>query len=241
MDSVEDAAQFFDLANDMAAGELTAFELMPRIGIEFVTRHAEGTRDPLENPYPWYALIELSSLRPDDAQPNLEKILMAALEQEIVADAALASSLSQSEDFWRLREMLSEVQLHEGGSIKSDVSVPVAVLPEFMNRASQAVTRLVPGCRPVPFGHYGDGNIHFNVSQPVGVEKADFMAHWDAVVAAVNEIVLDLGGSISAEHGIGVMKRELLASIKSPVEIAMMRRIKQGLDPKGILNPGKVL
>jgi FAD/FMN-containing dehydrogenase len=166
---------------------------------------------------------------------------MAALEGEIVADAVLASSLSQSEDFWRLRENLSEVQLHEGGSIKSDVSVPVAALPEFMRRATEAVTRLVPDCRPVPFGHYGDGNIHFNVSQPEGVEKAAFMAHWDEIVAAVNEIVLDLDGSISAEHGIGRMKRELLTQVKSPVEIAMMRQIKQALDPKGILNPGKVL
>jgi FAD/FMN-containing dehydrogenase len=241
MNSVEDAAQFFDLARDMAAGELTAFELMPRIGIEFVTRHAEGTRDPLESPYPWYALIELSSLRPEEAQPGLEKILMAALVGEIVADAVLASSLSQSEDFWRLRENLSEVQLHEGGSIKSDVSVPVAALPEFMSRATEAVMRLIPDCRPVPFGHYGDGNIHFNVTQPEGVEKAAFMAHWDEIVAAVNEIVLSLDGSISAEHGIGRMKRELLTQVKSPIEIAMMRQIKQALDPKGILNPGKVL
>lgn len=241
MNAVEDAAQFFELANEMAAGELTAFELIPRIGIEFVTRHAEGTRDPLESPYPWYALIELSSLRPEEAQPNLEKTLMAALEKELVADAVLALSLSQSEDFWRLREMLSEVQLHEGGSIKNDVSVPVAALPEFLNRAIEAVSRLVPGCRPVPFGHYGDGNIHFNISQPEGADKTDYLARWDDMVASVNEIVLELGGSISAEHGIGRMKRDLLARIKSPIEIAMMRQIKHALDPKGILNPGKVV
>ncbi|MBX2804569.1 MAG: FAD-binding oxidoreductase [Hyphomicrobiales bacterium] len=241
MTSVEEAAQFFDIAREMAAGELTAFELMPRIGIDFVIRHADGARDPLESVYPWYALVELSSLRPDEAQPNLEKILMSALEKEIIADAAISSSLSQSENFWRLRENLSEVQLHEGGSIKNDVSVPIAALPRFLNRAVEAVTRLVPGCRPVPFGHYGDGNIHFNVSQPIGMERAEFMAHWNTVVSAVNEIVLDLDGSISAEHGIGYMKRELLTQVKAPVEIAMMRQIKQALDPKGVLNPGKVL
>jgi FAD/FMN-containing dehydrogenase len=241
LNSVEDAAKFFDLAHEMAAGELTAFELMPRIGIEFVTGHAEGTRDPLTAHYPWYALIELSSLRPDEAQPGAEKILMAALEAEIVADAVLASSLAQSADFWRLREMLSEVQLHEGGSIKNDISVPVAALPEFLNRAIEAVGKVVPGCRPVPFGHFGDGNIHFNISQPEGADKAAFLARWEDVTAAVNEIVLDLDGSISAEHGIGRMKRDTLAKIKSPVEIAMMRQIKQALDPRGILNPGKVL
>ncbi|HKJ61688.1 MAG TPA: FAD-linked oxidase C-terminal domain-containing protein, partial [Hyphomicrobiales bacterium] len=203
--------------------------------------YAEGTRDPLESEYPWYALIELSSLRPEEAQPSLEKILMAALEEEIVADAVLASSLSQSEDFWRLREMLSEVQLNEGGSIKNDVSVPVAALPEFLNRAVDAVRKLIPDCRPVPFGHYGDGNIHFNISQPEGADKASFMTHWDEIVAAVNEIVLDLDGSISAEHGVGRMKRELLTQVKSPIEMAMMRQIKHALDPKGILNPGKVI
>ena len=241
LDSVEKAAALFDLASGMAAGELTAFELMPRIGLDFVIRHAEGARDPLEAPYPWYALIELSSRREDAAQPGAERILVAALEQEIAADAAVAASLAQSADFWRLREMLSEVQLHEGGSIKNDVSVPVAALPEFLKRAIEAVSALVPGCRPVPFGHYGDGNIHFNVSQPEGADRAAFMARWDEVTGAVNEIVLDLGGSISAEHGIGRLKRDLLAQVKSPVEIEMMRRIKQALDPRGILNPGKLI
>jgi FAD/FMN-containing dehydrogenase len=158
-----------------------------------------------------------------------------------VADAALASSLSQAAGFWRLREMLSEVQLYEGGSIKNDVSVPVAALPEFLARAIEAVTALVPGCRPVPFGHYGDGNIHFNISQPEGADKAAFLARWDEMAGAVNAIVLELGGSISAEHGVGRMKRHLLPQIKQPVEMAMMRAIKAALDPRGILNPGKVV
>ena len=235
------AASFFDLAYERGAGELTAFEIMPRLGIEFVLRHAEGTRDPLGSSYPWYVLIELSSLRADAASPALEALLVKGVEDEIVADAALAASLTQAEEFWKLREMLSEVQLNEGGSIKNDVSVPVAALPEFLTRATEAVTALIPGCRPVPFGHYGDGNIHFNISQPEGASKQDFLARWDEVAGAVNAIVLELGGSISAEHGIGRMKRDLLREVKSPVEIEMMRKIKDAFDPRGILNPGKVM
>ena len=164
-----------------------------------------------------------------------------AVEQGIVADAVLAASLTQAADFWRLREMLSEVQLYEGGSIKNDVSVPVAAQPAFIARAIDAVTALVPGCRPVPFGHYGDGNVHFNISQPVGADKDAYLARWEEMAAVVNAIVLELGGSISAEHGIGRLKRDLLRAVKSPVEIELMRKIKQAFDPKGILNPGKVI
>ncbi|MGF1623109.1 MAG: FAD-binding oxidoreductase, partial [Rhodomicrobiaceae bacterium] len=238
---LEEAARFFDLAYEMGAGELTAFELLPRFGIEIVLRHAEGTRDPLGKPHPWYALIELSSQREGEAEPGMEKLLVAGVEQELIADGAMAASLSQAEDFWRLREMLSEVQSHEGGSIKNDVSVPVAALPEFLRRALDAVTELVSGCRPVAFGHYGDGNIHFNITQPEGADKAAFLARWGEVTGVVNAIVLELGGSISAEHGIGYLKRDLLTEIKQPVEIELMRKIKQAFDPAGILNPGKVI
>jgi len=238
---LNEAARFFDLAYEMGAAELTAFELLPRFGIEMVLRHADGTRDPLAEIYPWYALVELSSQRENEAEPGMEKLLVAAVEQEIVSDAVMASSLTQADELWRLREMLSEVQLHEGGSIKSDVSVPVAALPEFLRRATDAVTGLVPGCRPVPFGHYGDGNIHFNITQPEDADKAAFMARWDEVTDAVNAIVLDLGGSISAEHGIGHMKRDLLRQVKQPVELELMRKVKDAFDPKGILNPGKLI
>ncbi len=241
LSGLDAAARFFDLAYEMGAGELTAFELMPRIGFDFVLRHVEGARDPLSGPYPWYALIELASLRLDAAPTQAEAILVQGIEAGIVADAVLAVSLTQAAEFWRLREMLSEVQLYEGGSIKSDVSVPIAALPEFLARATDAVMALMPGCRPVPFGHYGDGNIHFNVSQPEGADKAAFLAHWEEVTGAVNAIVLELGGSISAEHGIGRMKRDLLRKVKAPLEIDMMRKIKAAFDPRGILNPGKLL
>lgn len=239
--ALEDVAHFFDMALDMGAGALTAFELMPRLGIDFVLRHGSNVRDPLESSHPWYALLEISSQREDEAAGIAEQVLMRGLEEGIVIDAALALSLAQSQEFWRLRELLSEVQLHEGGSIKSDVSVPIVHLPEFIRRASDAVIALVPGCRPLPFGHYGDGNIHFNISQPQGMDKAAFLARWEDVTEAVNAIVLELSGSISAEHGIGHMKRDLLARVKSPVELDLMRRIKAAFDPRGILNPGKVL
>lgn len=239
--SLEHAARFFDLAYETGAGELTAFELMPRIGIEFVLRHVEGARDPLGQPHPWYALIELASQRADEAPMRAEALLTQAVEAEIIADAVLAASLAQAAGFWRLREMLSEVQLHEGGSIKSDVSVPVADLPVFLSRAMDAVKAIMPDCRPVPFGHYGDGNIHFNVSQPVGADKTAFLARWPEFSGAVNAIVLELGGSISAEHGIGRQKRDLLRQVKSPLEMELMRKIKALFDPRGILNPGKLL
>src|SRR5262249_19828773 len=148
---------------------------------------------------------------------------------------------AQAQDFWRLREALSEVQKFEGGSIKHDVSVPVSAIPDFIEEANCAVERLTPGARPVPFGHFGDGNVHYNVMQPQGTDRAAFLARWDEVADAVHGIVLRHGGSISAEHGIGRMKARALESVKNEAELAMMRRIKAVFDPRGILNPGKLL
>lgn len=242
LDSLEDAARLFDLAYEMGAGELTAFELLPRIGIDFVLRHVSGARDPFGAVYPWYVLAEVSSLRTGDAaNETAEAMLIQAAEAGIVTDGVLAASLAQAGEFWRLREMMSEVQLYEGGSIKNDVSVPIGDLPEFLRRGMEAVEAVVPGCRPVPFGHYGDGNIHFNISQPVDMDKTAFLERWDEVADAVNRIVLEFGGSISAEHGIGWMKRDLLPNVKSAVEMDLMRALKAALDPAGILNPGKML
>ncbi len=229
------------LARERGAGQVTAIELVPRIGLEFTMRHA-AARDPLAAPFEWYVLVELSSAA-DQAVlgEGLEAVLGEALERGIIGDAVLASSVAQSAELWRIREALSEVQRHEGGSIKHDVSVPVSRIPALIDRASAAVGRLIPGARPVPFGHIGDGNIHFNVSQPPGADTAAFVARWEEVAAAVHEVVLGLGGSISAEHGIGRLKRHLMPAIKSPVELDLMRDVKRLLDPNGILNPGKLL
>ena len=235
------ALELLNAAKAGAGGTLTTFELMPRIGMDFVLRHASGTRDPLSESSPWYVLMEVSAQQASGLDEHVEAFLGEALEKGIVTDAALAGSLSQRADFWKLREMLSEVQTYEGGSIKHDVSVPIHATPEFLARAIAAVEAMVPGCRPVPFGHLGDGNIHFNVSQPVGADKAGFLARWSEMNEAVHAIVAELHGSISAEHGIGRLKRDLLPGVKDPVELDLMRTIKKTLDPQGILNPGAVL
>ncbi|MFN0262690.1 FAD-binding oxidoreductase [Tepidamorphus sp. 3E244] len=239
--TLADAMWLLDIARSTVGPALTAFEFMPRIGLDFILTHAPSTRDPFGEDHPWYVLMEFSSGTEDALDDVLEQVLAEAYEAGHVLDAIPAKSESEAKDFWQLRMLLSEVQRQEGGSIKHDVAVPVAKVPQFVREASDAVTELVPGCRPVPFGHLGDGNVHFNVSQPVGGDKAAFLAQWDAVSEKVHAIVLDMGGTISAEHGIGRMKREMLARTKSAVEMDLMRKIKSVLDPDGILNPGKVL
>jgi FAD/FMN-containing dehydrogenase len=239
--SPEDALALLSLVRRMSGSAVVAFEIMPRSGLDMVIAHA-GCRDPLEAPSEWYVLFELAGFK--DA-PEMEEaatgILAVALEEGLVIDATIAASGQQRDDLWRLREMMSEVQRLEGGSIKHDVSVPVSKVPEFLDAATNKVRHMIPGCRPVPFGHIGDGNIHFNISQPVGADKDAFLAHWEDVAREVHAIVHGLDGSISAEHGIGTLKRDEMAATKQPVEMAMMRGIKQMLDPNGIMNPGKVL
>ena len=239
--SVEAGLELLGLAQQRAGNDVTSFEIMTRRGVELVLEHATGCRDPLATPHEWYALIELSSQQRDGAREQLEGILAQGMEKGLVTDAAIADSLEQAKAFWRIREMFGEVQRYAGGSIKHDVSVPVAAVPAFIKEANAAVTALIPGSRPLPFGHLGDGNIHYNVNQPVGADKDDYLKRWDDVNAAVFAVVKKYGGSISAEHGIGVMKRDLLPSVKDPVAIELMRSLKRMLDPNGILNPGKVL
>ena len=239
--SPQAALALLDIATQNSARDVTSFELMPRSGIELVVRHAAGCRDPLATPHPWYVLIELSSQRQRGLREVMEDILAQGLQRGFVTDATIADSLEQAKAFWRIREMFGEAQRHAGGSIKHDVSVPVAAVPAFLEEAAAAVAAVIPGARPMPFGHLGDGNIHYNVTQPVGADKAEYLRRWDDVNAVVFAVVKKYGGSISAEHGIGVVKRDLLPSVKDPVAFSLMRDIKQLLDPKGILNPGKVL
>ena len=197
-------------------------------------------RAPLSGQHPWYVLMEISSPR-DDARALIESALEAAMEAGLVDDAVIAANLDQRKAFWTLREVISPAQKPEGGSIKHDVSVPVAAVPQFIADADAAVTKLMPGARPVAFGHLGDGNIHYNVSQPVGADKAAYLARWHEMNEAVHAIVRQHGGSISAEHGIGVLKRDELPHVKDPVALDLMRALKRTLDPLNILNPGKVV
>jgi FAD/FMN-containing dehydrogenase len=239
--SPEAALTLLTLATESAGGGVTSYELMTRAGLEFVLRHAAGCRDPLGAPHPWYVLIELSSQAKTGLREVMEDVLAQGLQRGLIVDATIADSLEQAKAFWRIREMFGEVQRHVGGSVKHDVSVPVAAVPSFLKEADAAVVALIPGARPLPFGHLGDGNIHYNVIQPVDADKAAFLKRWDEVNAVVFAVVKKYGGSISAEHGIGVMKRDLLPTVKDPVALELMRGLKRMLDPKGILNPGKVL
>ncbi|MGH6670414.1 MAG: FAD-binding oxidoreductase [Xanthobacteraceae bacterium] len=237
----EAALELLAIATDRTGGGVTSFEIMTRQGIELVLEHGAGTRDPLAAAHPWYVLMELCSQQRDGLRETMEQILADGMERGLVADAAIADSIEQGKAFWRLRELFSEVQRHGGGSIKEDICVPVAAVPAFIREANAAVAALIPGARPLPFGHLGDGNIHYNVSQPIGADKAEFLKRWGDVNEVVFAVVKKYGGSISAEHGIGLLKRDLLPSVKDPVALDLMRSIKRLLDPKGILNPGKVL
>lgn len=240
--TLESVAEFYTLIQSRTGQMLTTFEIIPRIGLDFLTKHVHGARDPIEGRYDWYALIEISSSQSDDhASQLIMNIVEEAMERGFLADGTLAASAKQRADFWHLRHELSGCQKPEGGSIKHDVSVPVACLPDFFHKSYDAIKAFMPDCRPVPFGHWGDGNIHYNISQPVEMDTTKFLGQWEPIAEIIHDVALSFGGSISAEHGIGVMKREALSKIKDPVALQMMKQLKANFDPNGIMNPGKVL
>jgi len=240
--SPQAALELFNRAVEKAGPGLTAFELIGARPLEFAMRHMPGTQAPLQVAWPWLVLIEISSNRSaEDARVTIESILGEALESELAGDAVVAASLAQAKAFWQLREDISDAQRHEGVSIKHDVSVPIASIPTFIERAAQAVRSVCADARVVCFGHMGDGNLHYNVSQPAGGEGQAFLALYRPMNKAVHNVVRSLGGSISAEHGIGQLKRDELAATAPPVALDLMRRIKKAFDPAGIMNPGKVL
>jgi FAD/FMN-containing dehydrogenase len=239
--SAQAAVDLLGIAQERSGGDVTSFEMMLREGVEAVVKFDSLSRDPLAQSSPWYALIELSSQVRSGLRETMEEILSDGMERGLVTDATIAESLDQAKAFWRIREMFGEVQRHLGGSIKHDISVPIASIPAFIEEANAAVVKLIPGARPMPFGHVGDGNIHYNVNQPLGADKAQFLARWGDVNKVVFAVVKKYGGSISAEHGVGVMKRDILPEYKDPVALDLMRKLKAMLDPNGILNPGKVL
>jgi FAD/FMN-containing dehydrogenase len=240
LESPARALELLALARERLGGGVTSFELIARTAYAITVKHGLA-RAPLEGDHPWYVLIEASSQIPDGLDATLASALEAGFERGVVEDAAIAASLDQRHAFWALRESIPEAQIREGGSIKHDVSVAVGDVPAFIGEATKAVEAFEPGARVVAFGHLGDGNIHFNVSQPVGADKAAFVAKWDAMNAVVHAVVAGMSGSFSAEHGIGRLKRGLLATTKDPASLAVMRQIKAALDPNGVMNPGKVL
>jgi FAD/FMN-containing dehydrogenase len=207
-----------------------------------VLKHVGGTVRPLAGDHESYALIEVSSPRADaDLQDLLETVLGEAMEDGTVEDATVGSSEARNSALWRLREELSEVQGREGASIKHDVAVPLSRVAEFIEAASRACEAALPGIRVCAFGHFGDGNIHFNLSQPVGMEKGAFLGQWERFNRIVHDLVAAMDGSIAAEHGVGLLKRDELLRYKDPVAIDLMRTLKGALDPRGLLNPGKVV
>ncbi len=240
--SPADAVDLLDAMQDASGGAVATFELMARLGVSFVLAANPAMREPVETRGDWYVLVELWGSDGDALDAALEGTLAAAMERGVVTDAALAMNEGQRADFRALREAMSDAQRVAGGaSIKHDISLPIARIPAFLERAAAAVAGIVPEARPCPFGHLGDGNLHYNVSQPEGGEGAAFLARWDDVAGAVHDIVADMDGAISAEHGIGRMKTAALLRHGDSVKLALMRRLKGALDPDGIMNPGAVL
>ncbi|QRG08554.1 FAD-binding oxidoreductase [Xanthobacter dioxanivorans] len=236
------ALALFRRLRDVAGDALSGFEILPRFGMETVLKHMPGTVRALAGDHAWYVLAELSSTRRgDDLSELAVEVFAAAFEAGEIEDAVVAASEAQADGLWRLREALSDAQKFEGGSIKHDVSVPVSRVPDFIAEAARRCEAHLPGVRVCAFGHMGDGNIHFNLSQPVGMDKADYLARWEAFNRIVHDLVAGLGGSISAEHGIGLLKRDELPLYKDPVALQLMAAIKAAIDPAGIANPGKVL
>jgi FAD/FMN-containing dehydrogenase len=240
--STDAALSLFTRFQAHDAASISAFELMSGLGMSFVLKHIPGAVLPLQAPAAFYVLVELASPRPGAGLGEmLEAVLEGALQEGIVEDAAIAASEAQRAAIWKLREEHSEAQKREGASVKNDVSVPVSKVPAFIRKATEACEALLPGVRAVPFGHLGDGNIHFNLEQPVGSDPAWFLAQDHAIMAAVNAIVREYDGSFSAEHGIGKLKPYMMPDWRGGAELALMQRVKAAIDPAGIMNPGKVL
>jgi FAD/FMN-containing dehydrogenase len=234
------AVRLLGRLRDAAGDNVTAFEIVGRPALELVLRHIPDARDPLLGKPAWQVLIELSGAR-DDLSATLEQALEAAAGDGIVDDAAIAASEAQTAALWALRENVSEAQKIEGVSIKHDIAVPVSRIAEFIARADAALLAAFPHVRIVCFGHIGDGNLHYNQSRPDAQSNNEFIAQTGAVNRIVHDLVHELGGSISAEHGLGQLKREEVLRYKSATEMDMMRAVKQALDPRGLMNPGKLL
>ncbi|MDH3239766.1 MAG: FAD-binding oxidoreductase [Alphaproteobacteria bacterium] len=245
---LEDVVPLLADARAASGDAVTAFELLPRLGLELVVKHFEGIRAPMETASPWYVLMEWSAgentrKETDDGtlRAALEAFLEARFNAEVVTDAVVASSEAQARELWHIREVLPESQTREGGSIKHDVSVPVSKVADFIAEGTRRLEAQMDGIRVFPFGHVGDGNIHFNVSQPETMTKDAFYEHWKSMNRVVHDLVMDMDGSFSAEHGVGRLKRDELAHYGQPLDLELMRRLKAVFDPAGILNPGIML
>ena len=242
LDSPAAAVELLNQVRSNTGDAVSSFELIPRIGVELTTEHIDGVRDPLEAPSPWYVLCELTSANPEaNLDDLLQRSLAAALTRGLISNAVIAKSERETAALWRLRESIPEAQRRDGASLKHDVSLPITALPEFVARGAAWLDANIPEGRLVAYGHVGDGNLHFNVNQRKDMAAAQLLAREGEVRRALHDLVRDLGGSFSAEHGIGQSKVGELERYASPVELELMRNIKRSFDPNGIMNPGKVL
>ncbi len=237
--SARGAVDLLSFARGLFNDRLQAFELISQRSLDFVTRHIGQTRSPFDQQYPWYVLIDIEIA---GEHSIIETLLEDALQSGEAADVIIAKNSTEAEEFWRLRHAISEAQKYEGASLKHDISVPIGKIGEFIERADAALRCLLPDVRPVIFGHVGDGNLHYNLTRPSEVSDADFMTkNASDLTNTLYELVSEFNGSISAEHGIGVLKREALANYRDETEVAIMRKLKHALDPQNLLNPGKVI
>jgi FAD/FMN-containing dehydrogenase len=243
--SPHQALKLLGMAQKALGGSLSAFELMSDVCLELVKRHNPNSKIPFPQS-PWSVLIEVSDLRSEEnARAAMEKLLEEAFEAELIADATVSQSLTQLRDLWNLREDISEAQASEGKNIKHDIAVPISKIADFVDQTNAAILAAHPGIRMVVFGHLGDGNLHYNVSPPADKTSAEFedwfMAQQSAINLITHNSVAKFNGSVSAEHGLGVLRRDEAARYKSPIELAMMKKIKLALDPHNLMNPGKVI
>ncbi|MEC9376312.1 MAG: FAD-binding oxidoreductase [Pseudomonadota bacterium] len=242
IDSPKDALKLLGSARKRLGDELVAFELIPKIAIDLVLKHISSHRDPLDTEYPWYVLLEMAnSCEALQTEASLTAFLTEFLDGGLIKDAVLATNISQRNAFWSIRHDISLAQKSAGASIKHDISLPISKLPEFVKRADLLVEQEIPGSRPVAFGHLGDGNLHYNVSQPKDIPADVFLDHWSNLNRLIHSLAAELGGSFSAEHGIGVLKLDELERFTDATKLSVMQDIKMLLDPKNIMNPGKIL
>ncbi|KEG19910.1 FAD-binding oxidoreductase [Bartonella bacilliformis] len=236
------ALEFLSLAQSYGGSSLTGFELMNKLSLQMALNYKMCIRSPLDHDHEWYVLIDISSTRSDnDALSMLSDFLKAALKDSVIEDAVIARSLKQQDFFWQLRESMSPAQKLAGGSIKHDIAVPISFIPDFIAEAALIVENVALGARVVCFGHMGDGNLHYNVMQPIGAEPEDFLQLWSQMNDHIHCLVMRYQGTFSAEHGVGQLKRQELRTFKSSVSLEIMQEIKKIFDPLGIMNPGKIL
>jgi FAD/FMN-containing dehydrogenase len=238
LNRASDATSLLGVLREQMADRIQAFELIADRPMRWVEKHIPGNRQPFDDSYPWYVLIETTiGGQTEVLQDSLEQALDAGL----IADAVIAKSDSEAESLWRLRHSISEAEKHEGACLKHDIAVPIGSIAAFLQQGDALLAKLCPDARLVAFGHVGDGNLHYNVAQPEGADPAPFLAASETISAAIYDLVMAMGGSISAEHGIGTLKRPWFHKYCDPVELELMQTLKKTLDPGNILNPGKVI